>query len=210
MSTDRNIILGSRSPRRLELLSLLVPADRIRVIAPRDAAEAGFDGLESLTDIHQQLAAIARTKSMAVREQLADARWGAILTADTVVIATINHDAHVVLGKPDGNDWKETTSNWFTTYYSNRTHLVATGVCIQRPDGTLQEFQVQTSVRFGNTSPQMIDWYIATREPLGKAGGYGLQGAASIFIESVHGSLSNVIGLPLEQTWHALQATGLL
>ncbi|WP_437224577.1 Maf family protein [Planctomicrobium sp. SH661] len=209
-STDLPLILGSRSPRRLDLLSLLIPQRRIHVAAPQDESEAGFEGKTSLAEILSQLAAIARTKNEAVYRQSSGRDWGGILTADTVVIAVDPADRLAVLGKPDGPHWKETTRDWFLNYYDNRAHQVATGVCLRSPEGTLLEFQVLTQIRFGTISPEMIDWYIHTGEPLGKAGGYGLQGAADMFVKSIIGSPSNVIGLPLEQTWQALQSLSLL
>ena len=105
-----SLILGSRSPRRRELLSLLVPSARMEVVVPVDDTEAGFDGLETMETILPRLAGIARTKNEAVREQLVQSEqksgsWGAVLTADTVVIAQKTKSRSVVLGKPDGPDW---------------------------------------------------------------------------------------------------------
>ena len=83
-------------------------------------------------------------------------------------------------------------------YYSDTIHEVVSGVCIRLPDGNIQMAECSTTVKFKVISHKLLDWYLSTEEPLGKAGGYGIQSAGSIFVESIHGSLSNVIGLPLE------------
>jgi septum formation protein len=128
------------------------------------------------------------------------------LTADTTIIAGDDAGRPIVLGKPDPTgDWQETVQDWFQRYYLGRTHLVATAVCLTSAAGERFEFCVTTAVRFRNVEPELLDWYLATGEPLGKAGGYGLQGAGGMFVEHVNGSLSNVIGLPLEATWEALR-----
>lgn len=215
MSTDRMIILGSRSPRRFELLSQLLPETRIQVLAPDDATEAGFSGLKTREQIHERLTTIARTKNDTVRNQLrpldqqTPPDWAGILTADTVVIAD-NQQSLIVLEKPDGPDWEQKTRHWFQHYYSERTHQVATAVCLRTAEEQIVERLVQTEIRFCQVTSEMLDWYLSTREPLGKAGGYGLQGAAALFVTAVHGSPSNVVGLPLLETRQLLQTCQLL
>jgi len=71
-------------------------------------------------------------------------------------------------------------------------------LCVRGPDGPTAERIVATEVTFIADVDKHLDWYIGTGEPRGKAGGYAIQGAGSIFITRVVGSLSNVIGLPLE------------
>ena len=209
MSTDRPIILGSRSPRRFELLSHLLPESRIQVLAPSDTTEAGFAGLKTLEQIRERLTAIARTKNDAVRNLLTRPGWGGILTADTVVIAD-NSQSPIVLEKPDGPDWERKTRHWFQHYYSGRSHQVATAVCLRTAGEQIVEQLIHTNVHFCEVTSEMLDWYLSTREPLGKAGGYGLQGAAALFVTAVHGSPSNVVGLPLLETRQLLQTCQLL
>lgn len=210
-SSTTPIVLGSRSPRRIELLSLLVPSTRIRVLPPEDDQEAGFDECSSLPDILNRLAVITRAKNDAVRNQLAGHESHLpVLTADTVVIVAGEDKTPAALGKPDGPNWKQTAREWFHRYYSGQSHHVATGICLSGHDQILCETQVQTEIRFRNVSRTELDWYLETEEPLGKAGGYGLQGAAGIFVESISGSPSNVIGLPLNECWQALHENGLL
>lgn len=208
------IVLGSRSPRRIELLGQLLPEERIRVLPPEDHREAGFDGLDALAEILERLAAIARRKNEDVQAQLAPKSWAAVLTADTVVTAEDGSGRFVVLGQPDGPNWPDRVREWFECHLLGRTHQVITAVCLTAADGRRHEFTTTTEVTFvSGTSagvPELLDWYLATGEPLGKAGGYGLQGAGGMFAESVRGSLSNVIGLPLRETWSALREWQLL
>lgn len=210
MSTDQTIILGSASPRRIELLSQLVPKSRIQVFPPPDGNEAGFVGLTTEEQIRLRLADIARTKNEAVRKLPLPADWGALLTADTIVIASTGQETHLVMEKPDGPDWKQKTRTWFETYYSGQSHQVATALCLRTPVDQLREVIVLTTVTFTNVTPGMLEWYLQTGEPLGKAGGYGLQGAASLFVTAIQGSPSNVIGLPLLETRQLLEDCQLL
>ncbi len=203
MNVSRKIILGSQSPQRKVLLQTLVALDRIAICPPLHSDEAGFEGMTDRTTIEKQLVKIAATKCQDVFNQQAENDWGAILTADTVVVANDSGTSRV-LGKPDGADWETTVREWFTSYYSSAEHDVVTAVQFQFPDGTQQSILVSTQVRFHEVNPELLEWYIQTEEPLGKAGGYGIQSAGSLFVESFNGSLSNVIGLPLERIWEIL------
>lgn len=236
-------ILGSRSPRRSELLAHLIPEERIAIVPPRDADEPGFEELHTDPEIIGQLQRIARTKNEDVVGQLAPGTWRGVLTADTTIVASDRDGCPVALGKPDGEDWEERLRRWFIEYYSGRTHRVVTAVCVMSPiarhgsvsrvdapnsarltepwhpepwhpegegNHARQEFYVTTEVKLEAVSDELLDWYLATGEPLGKAGGYGLQGAGGMFATSITGSISNVIGLPLKETWQALKQMDLL
>ncbi|MBT5020847.1 MAG: Maf family protein [Planctomicrobium sp.] len=197
MDDSQTIVLGSQSPQRLQLLKQLVSADRILVRPPLQAEEVGFSGLTDRLEISERLAQIARTKNDDVAKQGPDLENSCILTADTIIIVK-DADNCLVLGKPDGKNWQKTVHDWFMNYYSDTIHEVVSGVCIRLPDGNIQMAECSTTVKFKVISHKLLDWYLSTEEPLGKAGGYGIQSAGSIFVESIHGSLSNVIGLPLE------------
>lgn len=202
---DPTLVLGSQSSQRHALLASMMGAGRIRICPPRDKEEAGFDGLTAFTEIQQRLFEIAWAKNLDVQQQCRGQSGVTILTADTIVV--VRHaDAALVLGKPDGDHWEERVEAWFRDYYSERSHQVITQVCLRFPDGTCDHFAETTEVRFRSVRDDLLKWYIQTGEPLGKAGGYGVQSAGSLFISAINGSLSNVIGLPLEGLWECLQA----
>jgi septum formation protein len=214
--TGSQIVLGSRSPRRLELLRLIVDPMRIVVVAPRTVEEAGFDGLSTQPGIEARLLDIARTKSADVLEQIrqgsagiASDRVGAVITADTVIVASDGSGRLAVLGQPPGDDtWRETVRSWFRDYLLGRTHVAATAVCVSTLSGAAYERVAATEVTFHDESAERVEWYVNTGEPHGKAGGYALQGAGSVFVSHIVGSPSNVVGLPLRETLELLQAAG--
>jgi len=199
------IVLGSRSPRRRELLALLVPSERILVLPPSDPDEPGFEGLRDEAAIADQLRQIARMKNDNVRTRGECPREALVLTADTVIVAG-DPGAYVVLGQPPTcSEWRATVREWFYSHYFHRMHRAMTAVVLSHADGRSWEQIVETRVTMGPPDPALLDWYLNTDEPLGKAGGYALQGAGSVFIERVEGSLSNVVGLPLEAVRQLLQ-----
>lgn len=206
-------ILGSRSPRRLELLQHIVPADSIEVLPPHDSDEAGFDGLHDRAGIEERLLEIARAKCDDVVAQLptgdAEDSRVVVITADTVIIAADTQGRPVVLGKPPEDDaWPETVRRWFMDYYFGRTHTTATALCVA-VNGQRAERIVETRVTFDEPGERWLDWYLSTDEPRGKAGGYAIQDAAGIFVSRVDGSLSNVIGLPLRELLEMLEQLGI-
>jgi septum formation protein len=201
-------ILGSRSPRRIELLSLLVPVDRIEVYPPTQTEEPGFEGLHDRAAIEEQLLAIAKMKFEDVRQQVLS--WwhqatyppavGPVIAADTSIIATEPDGTPVVLGQPPNDaGWPDVVRHWFRHYYAGRSHVAATALYVGTPDGRRAQRIVETEVTFHPDVDRWLDWYISTGEPVGKAGGYGLQGAGSLFVSHVAGSTSNVVGLPLRE-----------
>jgi septum formation protein len=201
-------VLGSRSPRRLDLLRQIVPPDAIEVVPPRSSDEAGFDGLTEWPQIEDGLLKIARAKCADVLNQLrprpADSRR-IVITADTVVVVQGRDGRLVVLGQPpEDPSWREVVRRWFLDYYAGHTHAVATGFCVAKPDEARIERIVRSSVTFHDDVTRWLDWYVSTDEPRGKAGGYAVQGAGGIFVSRIEGSLSNVIGLPLRELLEVL------
>jgi len=202
----RRYILASRSPRRLELLQQVVHRELIVVSPPPSSEEAGFDDCTSVAAIRQRMLQIARHKAEQVRTQLNNDEAALferprtlIISADTTVIVDQDTARPVVLGQPPENDdWRETVRNWFLDHYAGKTHLAATAVHVITPDGRSAERVIETKVTFRSDVAPWLNWYLLTGEPKGKAGGYALQGAGSVFITHVEGSLSNVVGLPLE------------
>ncbi len=195
---SRLIVLGSRSPRRKELLSLLVPSERIQILPPSDPDEPGFEGLRDEAAIIDQLQQIARMKNQNVRARPECPREALVLTADTTIVAGSPGDYTVLGQPPTTSDWRATVREWFHRHYFGQTHRAMTAVVLSHPDGRQVEQVAETRVTMRAADAALLDWYLATDEPLGKAGGYALQGAGSVFIERVDGSLSNVVGLPIE------------
>lgn len=213
-SPDPPVVLGSRSPRRRELLTLLIGTGRVVVRPPRDPEEPSFTGLADLQQIEKQLRDIACSKNADVAGQLQTdgtlPSVAGILTADTVIVATAADGTPVVLGQPpDSDDWQQTVREWFERYYLGRMHQALSAVCLSTPDGHRVEAVVSTDVHFRADARKWLEWYLSTGEPIGKAGGYGLQGAGSLFVERITGSPSNVIGLPLRETADLLQQCGI-
>lgn len=205
----RTVVLGSQSAQRYALLQQLLPASRIRVCPPLKSEEAGFEGLTDRDLIEQRLQLIVDAKNEDVFNQLADDDWAVVMTADTVIV--VNQSGRsIVLGKPEGPNWKETVRDWFESYYSARSHEVLTAVRFRFPNRQTLRVQSTTTVCFRKIDAKLLEWYLETQDSLGKAGGYGIQTTGNLFVESLQGSLSNVIGLPLEEVWSVLNSHHLL
>jgi septum formation protein len=121
-----------------------------------------------------------------------------VLAADTIVLV----DGQV-LGKPRNYDHAMT----MLEQLSDRSHRVVTAVSLHS-SGFAKNLQVETQVTFGPLSRQMCESYLSTSEPWDKAGGYGIQGLAGAFVVAIQGSYTNVVGLPLAETWQLLARHG--
>lgn len=199
---SRQIVLGSGSPRRRELLSDLIGSDQFIVDPPAEFVEPECDAPSCFEDVTEFVEALARKKGSAVWEQRGD--MFPILSADTIVVAGPT-ECPVVLGKPpETTGWQRVVRDWWKTLLSGRPHQVLTGVAISYSAGNggmiVKSLVAQSTVTFREIDQEMADWYLNTEEPIGKAGGYAIQGLGSVLVESVQGSLSNVIGLPLWET----------
>lgn len=194
---------------------MIVPPARIVVRPPPSAEEAGFDGLISLAQISQRLLEIAQHKHDQTLRLLQQEQQScaALIAADTTVVASDSNDQPVVLGQPpEGPEQNALVRRWFREYYAGREHQVLTGVCLSVSNATglaTKSFVVTSSVRFYADVDRWLDWYLQTGESSGKAGGYAIQGAGSLFVEHVSGSLSNVVGLPIREVRAALWELGL-
>lgn len=206
MTEQQCLILGSGSPRRLDLLGHLVDRSRIKVVVP-DCDELSLDGLHSSQEIDEMLQENVRRKQRAISLQTGS-ETSRVLCADTVVVVS-DGDSFRCLGKPPVENWEPVVERWFNNYYATGPHWVRTGFSVSGDADESVEI-VETEVRFRSDVGSLLSWYLSTAEPIGKAGGYAIQGAGSIFVEHVQGSISNVIGLPLERTLHALTRTGFL
>ena len=141
---------------------------------------------------------VASEKAEAVYQH--HAREGAlVLAADTTVVIRGE-----VLGKPRDRD--EGMS--MLGRLSGRRHWVFTAICLRHAGGSDAEL-VGTEVRFVKLSPETCAAYLATNEPWDKAGAYAIQGVGGALVSSIRGSYSNVVGLPLSETWQMLRRHGL-
>ena len=203
--TATECVLGSRSPRRRELLSLIVPANEIRVLPPVSAAEPGFAGITTYQGIQSQLQLIARQKHDDVRQQLANGagRSGVrsrVVAADTAIVVQDRTRTPIVLGKPpEDSTYSDTVRFWFSEYLIGKCHLAITAFCASEDNQRPVCHSVETRVTFRSDVGDWVDWYLETGEPKDKAGGYAIQGAGSVFVAEIDGSLSNVVGLPLAE-----------
>ncbi len=208
MSTK--LILASRSPRRRELLGLLMGGDRFEVIAPSNSEERGFDDCHDMASIERRMREIAATKIEQVRRQIGENDPRLILAADTIVVARENGGSLVVLGQPpDQQGWETVVREWFSRYYFDKSHLVMTAVTLDVRECLLSQL-VKSEVSFRDEAKPLVEWYLSTGESIGKAGGYGIQGAAGLFVDRVEGSLTNIIGLPMLETRLILEEAGLI
>ncbi len=208
----QKIILGSRSPRRKDLLASIVGSDRLLVLPPASPHEAGFSDVTDHSNIASRLTEVVRQKHMDVCEQMQNAQqdWGAstfVVVADTIVIITDSENNPKVLGQPGPDDWQNDVRTWFRHWLSGHTHEVWTGVRISQ-NLQYREFIVRTRVTFCTVGEQLLEWYISTEESRGKAGGYAIQGYAAAFVTQLHGSLTNVIGLPVIEVLDELITLG--
>jgi septum formation protein len=183
------LVLASSSPRRRQLLEMLgIP----HVVDPADLAEDPRPG-ESAEDLAARL---AREKAL----QVAARRPGApVLGADTVVVLGAR-----LLGKPAS----EAEAARMLGELSGREHRVVTAVALAR-DGAVEERLDTTRVWFRRLTPEMIQAYVATGEPLDKAGAYGVQGYGAVLVERIAGDFFGVMGLPLRLVVELLDRAGM-
>lgn len=170
-------ILASRSPRRRELLSMLGLEFEI-VTADID------ETMDESIPVEAAVAEISRKKAEAVGK---DHPGRLVVSADTIVTV-----AGRVLGKPH----TEEEAGAMLRSLSGRSHTVMTAFCLYR-DGETETHVEKTEVCFKPLSDEEIGAYIATGSPMDKAGAYGIQDGAAVFVEALRGDYYNVVGLPL-------------
>ncbi len=187
------LVLASGSPRRRELLAHA--GVRFEVM-PADVDESAREG-EAPEALVLRL---AREKAQAVAGRLAPAPARVVLGADTIVV--VDGD---VLGKPDD----EEHALRLLSRIVGRRHRVWTGVALVASGGALIDaFAVSSEVEMHAASEAALRAYVATGEPLDKAGAYAAQGEGGRLVARIEGSRSNVIGLPMEQTLPRLARAG--
>ncbi|AIY40347.1 Septum formation protein Maf [Collimonas arenae] len=198
----QKIYLASKSPRRRELLRQIGVVFELLLL--RDQTPRGPDVSEDVLPGELPQTYVARVTMEKARAAYQMMVWRSlparpILAADT----TVTIDGRI-LGKPANK--REAVE--MLRLLSGRTHQVLTSVAVIHQEQSWQLTQV-SDVLFQSLSDAMIEAYCDTNEPYDKAGGYGIQGPAAIFIESIHGSHSGIMGLPLFETAQLLQQAGI-
>jgi len=183
------VVLASASPRRQTLLRDLAPEFTV------DAAELDEDAM-TLDDPWQTAQRLAREKALVVAERHPECL---VIAGDTVV-ALETTDGWRQLAKP----LDEADACRMLRELSGREHRVITGVALRWPKG-LDVFTETATVVFRNLSDAEIAAYVATGEPMDKAGAYGLQGGAKAFLERIEGEWATVVGLPVTRLAEALR-----
>ncbi len=184
------IILASQSPRRKELLEKMGVRD-FSILVP-DAEETLVDGLSP----QETVESISQQKSEAAAALVGEN--DIVITADTMVFLDGQK-----LGKPHD----EEHAFRMLRALSGRQHEVCTGVTVRR-GAESETFSVTTLVSFRETTDEELRAYIASGEPMDKAGAYGVQGLGCLFVERIEGDYYNVVGLPVERLGRVLTRFG--
>ena len=178
-----HLILASQSPRRRELLGLFRRPFEVRVA---DIDETMDDGKPPFDEV----ARVSRAKAQAVPREQDDI----VVAADTIVVC-----AGRTLGKPR----TEAEAKEMLRLLSGRDHQVMTGMTVLRGDAVVTCTEV-TDIHFRELTEKEIESYIATGEPMDKAGAYGIQGGAALFAQRMVGDYYNVMGLPVCRLYEIL------
>ncbi len=199
------LYLASQSPRRAQLLEQIGVAFE-RLLPGTDESQESLEALES------QIAGEAPTRYVRrvteLKGKAALARWrrqelvhGHILVSDTTVFI-----GGTIFGKPAN----AADAIRILSHLSGKTHRVCTAVALVSTISGTTAMQVSSSrIRFARLKIDQIENYVATGEPIGKAGAYAIQGLAAAFIRSIEGSYSGIMGLPLFETAQLLRRAGL-
>jgi septum formation protein len=190
--TRAPFVLASASPRRLALLRQAGLEPSV-VISP-EIDETPRKG--ELPRVYAVRVAVAKTEAVAAKET-----GSFVLAADTVVAA-----GRRILPKADSDGDVERCLKLL----SGRRHMVLTALALKPPGKPMRTRVVATRVAFKVLSKREIEAYVVSREGIGKAGGYAVQGRAEAFVRWINGSYSNVVGLPLLETLGLLEGSGWL
>lgn len=184
-------ILASSSPRRRQLLESIGLAFEV---IPSHVPEVHQEGEAP----EEYVARLSRDKASAIAAEH-PSQW--VIAADT----TVYLDEKLLEKPADAEDAKRMLAT-----IAGRTHMVYTGVTLQNIERDWRETRVaETEVRMAAMNAADIAWYVGTGEPLDKAGAYAAQGVGGVFVESIHGSFTNVVGLPLATLFQMLRKAGI-
>ena len=183
------VILASKSPRRVEILE--------KIVKEFEVVQSNFDEntIDFKGDIEKYVKDLSRNKAIEVSERLNEP--SIVIAADTVVFQNGK-----VLEKPKN----EEDAFSMLSSLSGNTHKVYSGIClINTYDDTVVTDCDCTEVKFSELNPRQIRNYINSGEPMDKAGAYGIQGLGGAFVERIEGCYYNVMGLPLNKLYKALE-----
>ncbi|MGU8407564.1 Maf-like protein [Clostridium perfringens] len=183
------VILASKSPRRVEILE--------KIVKEFEVVQSNFDEntIDFKGDIEKYVKDLSRNKAIEVSKRLNEP--SIVIAADTVVFQNGK-----VLEKPKN----EEDAFSMLSSLSGNTHKVYSGIClINTYDDTVVTDCDCTEVRFSELNPRQIRNYINSDEPMDKAGAYGIQGLGGAFVEGIKGCYYNVMGLPLNKLYKALE-----
>lgn len=185
------LVLASASPRRKELLQLIQKAF---IVAPADVDERLKPKISLLENVRK----LSEKKALASKAQFPNAYC---IGSDTLV--TINGQA---LGKPKD----EAEAIKMLARLSGNRHVVLTGLAVVAPDGSIESIVTETSVYFRVLTRDEIMRYVATGEPMDKAGAYGIQGYGALLVDHIDGDYYSVMGLPVAKLYEMLRDMGAL
>jgi septum formation protein len=200
MSDRPWLYLASQSPRRRQLLEQWGVDCRLLVAAPEEDAESLEQVVPGETPAHY-VRRVTRLKLKAAlgRLKARDLPPGLVLCADTTVAL-----GPTILGKPES----PIHAAQMLDQLGGRSHQVLTAVAVGC-SGKIHQALSRSVVRFKALSADEIERYVATGEPMGKAGAYGIQGLAGLWVQRMSGSYTGIVGLPAFETAQVLQAAGL-
>ncbi len=201
LSTDVTpfIYLASQSPRRSQLLDQMGVAHQLLLPDASEDSEA----LEVALKSEAPLAYVTRVTALKLDAAVARMKLRGLLLAPVLCADTTVAKGRILYGKPQS----EREAARMLTELSGSTHRVLTSVAIDSGKKRLQAVS-ESRVTFAKLSRSQIDRYIATGEPMGKAGSYAVQGRAATFISKISGSYSGIMGLPMFETAQLLGKLG--
>lgn len=191
----KQIILASGSPRRKELLE--------QIGIEFSVMTSDTDENIEMTQPENYVCKLATTKALAVRDNIlskSDASDKVIIGADTIVFM----DGSILTKPTDEEDAKKMLAK-----LSGKKHQVYTGVAVVSDDN-IQTFAEMTEVLVSQMTAHEIEEYVASGEPMDKAGAYGIQGMFARYVEGIKGDYNNVVGLPVAHLYHVLKKSGMV
>lgn len=183
------IILASKSPRRKEILeNLKIKFD----VIPSKVEELFIEGEPPQKAVQR----IAKEKLQSILNKNLDLENSLIIAADTIV-----YYEGKILGQPKN----ENEAFKMLEFLQGRSHFVYTGLCLLKGESQVAQGVSESIVEFYPMTKSEIEWYVKTKEPLDKAGAYGVQERGALFIKSIKGSFHNVMGFPVDLLYKLLK-----